>query len=203
MFSSPIDTKHGYKDIFKHKYFVAKFEDCKIKPNDMFRKICSQLCIPFQEKMLYSEAPESGNIEGENIKGMDLLPLNRRIDHIFSSFDKLRLDIIYAQMAEHYGYEYFDFAEHDLTDEEIDSLLLKPLRIEQYLFEKCYSRVKEDMEWDREYDFVYKGSKAKMYFEDADELRHEMVEIMRKMYGISRYEKIKFPFFLRASIEKK
>lgn len=195
------DQKYSYPDAFDHKYVVAKFEECKLYPQEMFSKICYTLCIPYSDLMLEAEARESGNIEGECIKGFDLLPVNRKIDHVFSDFDKVRLEMLYSQICEHYGYDYYDFDEQPITDEEIELLFSKPFRVENQLFDRCYTRVEEDTEWKRKFDFENTAVDAKLWFDSKEEVRETMLKLMMEGYKISRYENIKFPFFIRKSIQ--
>lgn len=201
-FMSGFNQKYSYPDAFEHKYVVAKFEDCKLYPKEMFQKICYALCIPFDDAMLGAEARESAIYEGEYTRGFDLSPLNRKVDHVFSDFDKFRLEMFYSQMNEHYGYEYYDFDEQPITDEEVEMLFSKPFRIEDRLFDRCYTRVEEDREWNRKFDFENTNlAMEKIWFDDRDELRATLKALLIKGYKISRYEKIKFPFFIRKSIQ--
>lgn len=201
-FISGFNQTFSYPDAFEHKFVAAKLEDCKLYPKEMFQKICYTLCIPYHDSMLKAEAPESGNIDGECIKGFDLLPLNRKIDHVFSDFDKVRLEIFYSQICEYYGYDYYDFDEQPLTDEEVKILFSKPFRIESELFDRCYTRVEEDMEWKRKFDFENTDlSGKKIWFDSKEEVRDILYKILIRGYTISRYEKIKFPFFIRKSIQ--
>ena len=200
-FVSGFNQEYSYPFAFEKKFFVAKFEDCKLRPKEMFQKICHRLCIPFQERMLLAEAPESGNIHGEDIKGFDLLPLQRKIDHVFSSFDNLRLEMFYSQILEHYEYEYFNFNEHNLSDDDVKKLFSIPLRMEEFLFDQCYSNVKEDTEWTREFDYPCEERDRKMYFQNKGEIRAFLYDIMVNGYKISRYGTIRFPYFVRSDIK--
>ena len=201
-FMSGFNQKYSYPDAFEHKYVVAKFEDCKLYPKEMFQKICYTLCIPYDETILEAEARDNEVYEGEHTKGFDLAPLNRRIDHVFSAFDRFRLELFYSQINEHYGYEYYDFSEQPITDEEVEMLFDKPFRFEDRLFDRCYTRVEEDKEWTRKFHFANTDLTAKkIWFDNKEELRATLKNLLIKGYRISRYEKIRFPFFIRKSIQ--
>lgn len=200
-FLSGFDQKYSYPDAFEHKYVAAKFEECKMYPDEMFKKICEVLCIPYDKAILEAEARESGIFEGEYVKGFDLSPVNRRIDHVFSEFDKVRLEMFYSQMNEHYGYESYDFIEQPITDEEVEMLFSKPFRVEDRLFDRCYTRVEEDKEWTRAFDFQSTDRTKKTWFESKEEVRAFLKDTLMKGYKVSRYEKIKFPYFVRKSVQ--
>lgn len=195
------DQRFGHRNAFRHKYVAVKFEDCKMYPQEMFRKICYTLCIPYQEAMLSAEAIDDGLFVGQYIKGFDLSPVNREIGHVFSTLDEVKLELFYSQINEHYGYKYYDFEEQPITDEEVESLFSIPFRMEADLYDKAYTRVKEDREF---HDFDYKNTDPNgenIYFSSKEDLHGVLKDMLMKGYKISRYEKIRFPYFIRKGIQ--
>lgn len=198
VFFNSFDHEWGYTDIEGHKCIDVRFEDCKLYPQEMFRKICCAFCIPYHASMFDIKA-DGVYHDGEQVKGFDPAPLNRRIDQYFSDFDKVRLEMFYSQISEHYGYDSYDFDEQPVTDEEAAAMFAKPFRIERELYDTCYSRVDEDIDWKPR--LKQDSDLGKNWFENKEELHDALEKLLIKGYRISRYEKIRFPFLIRKSIQ--
>ena len=120
---------------FKDKYYVYRFEDLKLYPEETCRAICECLNVPYSDEMMKADYTRRSSF-GEVVKGFDTSPLYRKIDHVYSDFDVVRLKIYYDILLKHYGYETFDFNECPVTDEDVKYLLKFPFRFEKNLIKE-------------------------------------------------------------------
>lgn len=128
------------KELVPH-YYVHRFEDLKLKPYETCLALCKLFNVPYEPQMLVSDYTEyNGTIDivhqrvertKEKVVGYDLTPLYRNVDDVLSEFDQLRLKIFFTPFLKYYGYEYFDFDECPMSDEDIYFLLKFPFKKEK------------------------------------------------------------------------
>lgn len=128
----------------KARYYGYRFEDLKLHPEQMCRKICKFLNIPYDKKMLRADAVYHGN-DGKDVRGFETTAVNRNIDSVFSEFDRIRLQIFYEPIHKYYGYPTFDSEEYKLPDEEINQLFSYPFRFERH-YREFYRQYPEEAE---------------------------------------------------------
>lgn len=94
-------------DEWKEKYFISKFEDEKLYPEETFKAICRQFGVKYSPSMML--ANEIGpTCRGYEIRGFDTEPVTRKLDDIFSEDDMFFLKIVYQFILRKYGYkDYF------------------------------------------------------------------------------------------------
>jgi len=127
IYSDYIMAPHMNKDL-RSRYYAARFEDIKLYPEKTCRAICKVWDIPYDEKMLKVDCPETN--KGQTVRGFDITPIQRPVDYAFSEFDVVRMKIFYDPILKHYGYPSFDFEECPISKSELIMLLRLPFRFE-------------------------------------------------------------------------
>lgn len=166
------------KELYDY-YYGYRFEDLKQYPVETLIEICKVLNVPYEEKMLKAEAPMNDE-RCEDVKGFDQRALHRKSDHVFSDFDKMRLQIFYEPILKYYGYPSFDLEEYPLSVEEVKKLFSYRFR-----FEKCYRERYKDI------------------VPEEHELHHWIQNTLCTSYEKYRSgSKIQFPKLIRPKIEE-
>lgn len=137
------DYVHGsfLSQPFRENYWGFRFEDLKTKPRQALVPICRKINIPFEEKMLETDAPSDNSCSGEVIHGFDQKALHYKFDDVLSDFDKMRLKIFYEPIHKYYGYETFDSNEYPLPENLVKHLFSYPFRFERYLYPNVTSEM--------------------------------------------------------------
>jgi len=101
-------------DEWRKKYYISKFEDEKLYPEETFRTICHHFGVEYCSTMM--TANETGpTCRGYEIRGFDTEPVTRKLDDVFSEADMIFLKSIYQVVLRKYGYE--DYFVDDVTFE--------------------------------------------------------------------------------------
>jgi hypothetical protein len=91
-------------DEWKEKYYISKFEDEKLYPEETFKAICRHFGVDYSSKMM--TANETGpTCRGYEIRGFDTEPVTRKLDDVFTEKDMLFLKSIYQIVLRKYRYE--------------------------------------------------------------------------------------------------
>lgn len=133
-FIFPLNTEYllaaeMHPDLRRH-YYAYCFEDLKLYPEEMCRRLCELFDVPYTEKMLGADSAYQTEY-GETLTCFDTRPLYRSVDAVFSQFDQVRIQIYYDMILRHYGYPTFNFEECPMTDSDIAWLMKFPFRFER------------------------------------------------------------------------
>lgn len=120
---------------------AVRFEDLKLKPEATLRAVSAFLDIPFSETMLQTTA--NGVLVGMNptdvkkgeVVGFDSTPaLNDHLE-VLDPFDIYRLEIVYREEMEAYGYKPSYYTDGKVyTVEEVLKLFEKPFKVETFYY---------------------------------------------------------------------
>jgi len=88
---------------WKSKYYISRFEDEKLYPEQTFKAICSFLGVSYSDDMLLANE-EGPTCRGYVIKGFDTEPVTRKLNDIFSDEDIIFLEKIYSKIMSKYHY---------------------------------------------------------------------------------------------------
>ena len=100
---------------WKSKYYISRFEDEKLYPEQTFRAICSFLEVDYSDDMLLANE-EGPTCRGYTIKGFDTEPVTRKLNDIFSDEDIILLEKIYSRIMT--KYHYIDYVKKNIIVDE-------------------------------------------------------------------------------------
>lgn len=114
-----------------------RFEDMKLYPSDILKRLCSILEIPWDNSLIQkAEDNSTGSyrLSGNIIKGFDTRPVYYSYDEYFDYFDKFRLDMIFREKNKAYDYSYVEKEKYPTgLAENIESLFEIPFQFERYM----------------------------------------------------------------------
>ena len=123
-------------------FFVAKFEDLKLKPEQTLRAICRVFNIPYTEKLLSGKMGIWGvlftNEKGEQLKGFDQRSVKRDISHMATTYDMQRLNLFYWPIHHYFGYPCAK-EQMKVSKEYAEQIFSVP-----FLFEKQYAKQQQN-----------------------------------------------------------
>ena len=111
----------------KSDYRAIKFEDLKLNPKEVCKRLCEYLNIRFTDKMLSLDYGERSTFGNMIIKGYDVQPVIRPVDDVLGIFDQIRLRYYFKECTSFFEYPVF-FGE-ELSDEVVEELLMIPFTI--------------------------------------------------------------------------
>ena len=119
----------------KYPIIRIRFEDLKLYPRQILKKLCNILGIQWNDIFLETTFAGKESVyisNGERITGFYLKPVYHTYDEYFDAFDKFRLDLIFRKKNKAYNYSYTDRNKYPPL-EEIGKLFSFPFSIEKYI----------------------------------------------------------------------
>jgi len=118
-----------------------RFEDLKLYPEDSLGTLCAFLDIPFDETMWYTTVNGKRSAYfspgvNENVDDYNPRPAKDYKPDIMSDRDIYRLELLYKQELDTFGYKYHRYDGKDYSKEEIRAFFLESFRFE----DKIYNR---------------------------------------------------------------
>lgn len=121
----------------KYPIIRIRFEDLKMYPRQVLKKLCNRLDIPWSDILLKTtDAGEKSvyTVKDEYITGFDLKPVFYTYDEFFDAFDKFRLDLIFREKNKAYDYSYVEKIKYPISLEEIGRLFEFPFCFEKFMY---------------------------------------------------------------------
>lgn len=114
-----------------------RFEDVKLYPADILKKLCFILEIPWPDTLINQVGNSLvGNyvVSDNVVKGFNTKPVYYSYDEYFDAFDKFRLDMIFREKNKAYGYSYVEEDKYPVRlAEDLESFFQIPFHFEKYI----------------------------------------------------------------------
>lgn len=120
----------------KNKIIRLRFEDIKLHPKEVLSHLCGILNIPWNDVLLNTTmgGKESNySCAGYVTTGFDIKPVYYPYSEYFDAFDKLRLDMVFMEKLQAYGYPFTDKEKYIGYIGNVYKLFSIPFKFEDYL----------------------------------------------------------------------
>lgn len=114
---------------------TIRFEDIKLFPKEVLAYVCKEINLPLDEQIFYKTEKEDKRAAGYwGLQGIfDVKPVYYNYEEYLSSFDRLRLDILYSEKEKAYGYAFLDLNKCNFTKEQLLEWFKIPYKFEDLI----------------------------------------------------------------------
>lgn len=114
----------------------VRFEDGKLNPKATFTALAAFLDLPYTESMTYcSENGVRDVVYGDKVAGFDTSTVYRTYDEFVNDSERKYIEFFLRDAYEYFGYDFHYYDGHDMTEEEVNTLIDDFSTIDHYLRE--------------------------------------------------------------------